>query len=339
MVSKKKLAVGALAVASIGLGAALLYRSVSGLNKAVLEIVIEGSGGSTNPAPGVYEKVIGTVHTIEAIPDSGYFVKKWTVDGMSAGTGKSISIWMNESHVIVVSFSTNPPPPPDYPPVALECLDAPSISLKQYYEGIWWIEGGNRTFYCVAVPIYDFNFLGIPENVFLAPTVKFKATDVNGNPTADVPIEVWTTPIDVIPAAFYISNSLHMAQNPIMAFTDSEGIIEVPVSYRHHEVANFAKSRCYLLRNWVNPLNPTTVDCVYPGFTTQADRPLGCWYQEFGVSYNAECPYATQFGPEYEIETVPMPHALSARIKDTSIASSCALTGWFGLMHTGHEES
>ncbi len=76
-----------------------------------LEISVEPSeGGTTNPAPGTYKYTRGETVTIKATPASGYNFEKWIVDGKEAGKTPTLTITMDNSHVVKAVFAEQRPP-------------------------------------------------------------------------------------------------------------------------------------------------------------------------------------------------------------------------------------
>ena len=64
------------------------------------------SGGTTNPAPGTYTYWQGTVVSVTAIPNPGYILDHWELDGAPAGSQNPISITMNTNHNLHAVFKS-----------------------------------------------------------------------------------------------------------------------------------------------------------------------------------------------------------------------------------------
>ena len=62
-----------------------------------------GSGGTTSPAPAIYEYAEGTSVTVTALPYSGYTFKYWLLDG-TAKSGNPITVTMNSDHGLKACF-------------------------------------------------------------------------------------------------------------------------------------------------------------------------------------------------------------------------------------------
>jgi hypothetical protein len=67
----------------------------------------EGSG-DTDPVPGsyTYHQVVDV--TITASPDSGWVLEGWLVDGVNAGEENTITVTMDEDHIVKASFTEAP---------------------------------------------------------------------------------------------------------------------------------------------------------------------------------------------------------------------------------------
>jgi hypothetical protein len=74
--------------------------------------VVATEGGTTNPAPGVYEYDKGSSATITAVPSSGYVFDYWMLDG-SAQTMNPITLTVDRDVALVAYFrKTGAPPTP-----------------------------------------------------------------------------------------------------------------------------------------------------------------------------------------------------------------------------------
>jgi hypothetical protein len=67
------------------------------------------TGGTTNPAPGIYTYVNGTHVVITAVPNNGYSFDYWLLDGVKT-TQNPITIIMNANHTLEAHFIDNIPP-------------------------------------------------------------------------------------------------------------------------------------------------------------------------------------------------------------------------------------
>jgi parallel beta-helix repeat protein len=74
-------------------------------------------GGTTDPAFGNYSYAYGTNVTVTAIPDAGYSLDHWLLDGNNAGNTRSIIVSMTSNHALQPVFARISTPP--YLPVSL----------------------------------------------------------------------------------------------------------------------------------------------------------------------------------------------------------------------------
>jgi len=68
--------------------------------------IVAGSGGTTDPVPGIYTHVSGTQVSVQAIPNSGYRFSGWSGD--ASGTTNPITITMDSDKSITANFSAIP---------------------------------------------------------------------------------------------------------------------------------------------------------------------------------------------------------------------------------------
>jgi len=67
--------------------------------------VTAGSGGTTDPVPGVYSHPCGSYASVTAIPDEGYRFDHWVLDDSPAGSVNPISVLMNTNHDLEAVFA------------------------------------------------------------------------------------------------------------------------------------------------------------------------------------------------------------------------------------------
>jgi len=139
-------------ITAVGLGLFLQ------LSKAVqpaetLLTIAAGEGGTTDPAPGTYTHRPTDTVQITAIPNAGYYVLGWTVDGVSKGSENTIYISMATSHNVAVAFTTTQPPPIRIPAKIVNLTAPPPLSLnvKQKYKGYWFWLDSNMEFHVEAI--------------------------------------------------------------------------------------------------------------------------------------------------------------------------------------------
>jgi len=62
------------------------------------------SDGTTEPSSGVYTITNGTELKVKALPDAGWFLERWRLDGVSVGNQNPITILMDRSHTLSAEF-------------------------------------------------------------------------------------------------------------------------------------------------------------------------------------------------------------------------------------------
>ena len=60
--------------------------------------------GSTDPAPGTYNCSLGTMVSVTALPDTGYYLDRWELDGVDIGIPNPVNVTMNMKHVLHALF-------------------------------------------------------------------------------------------------------------------------------------------------------------------------------------------------------------------------------------------
>ena len=73
-----------------------------------ITIEVEGSG-TTYPAPSSYFVPGGTEFAVDAIPDSGWMLHHWLLDGVGVGDADPIYVIMDADHVLRAVFVETPP--------------------------------------------------------------------------------------------------------------------------------------------------------------------------------------------------------------------------------------
>lgn len=62
-------------------------------------------GGTTSPAPGTYSYVEGESVQVTALPNAGWQLSYWTLDGVSVGSQNPAPVTMNKDHALVAVFA------------------------------------------------------------------------------------------------------------------------------------------------------------------------------------------------------------------------------------------
>ena len=71
--------------------------------------VNDATAGSTNPTPGTYNDVyIGDVIAVTALPNAGYALDHWEVDGVPVGSTNPYTITMDTDHTLTAVFAQIP---------------------------------------------------------------------------------------------------------------------------------------------------------------------------------------------------------------------------------------
>ena len=64
------------------------------------------TGGTTNPAPGIYTYAAGTQVQVTANPSAGYVFDHWELNGTNVGTTTTYTVTMNANYVLKAFFKT-----------------------------------------------------------------------------------------------------------------------------------------------------------------------------------------------------------------------------------------
>ena len=310
-------------VAAVGIGAAVMLTGGTG-GKTTLNLS-HGANGHTEPASGGYEFNPGDYVTLIAIPDSGYQVNVWTVDGNSQGAGNILPLLMSQNHNVTVTF-TSITDGQTRIPASLVCNTTPpgmSVNLKQLYIGAFQ-QSTNKWH---VKPVIDYaNYAAL--DTWVSQVLEFQVLDVYGQPCANAPIIIYMGPEDYNDGELYFSDGTHLT----IVVTGADGKATVSTHYANNDISALSRKRCYYkAHHGIIPDTPSDGGCmgegdVWPGC------PFPCISDEIGISYNAQCPNATVYGNQYEHETVPMQHTVRAEYQpNRSIAAYATLICWFGL--------
>ena len=91
--------------------------------EVVTLIIIAHEGGTTNPAPGVYQLYKGSTVTITAIPNDGYRFLYWLIDGI-VSFSNPVTMTLATNKMVEAYFAPLPTPPK-------APAGVPTISLDQ----------------------------------------------------------------------------------------------------------------------------------------------------------------------------------------------------------------
>jgi len=116
------------------------------------------TGGTTNPTPGTYTYVNGTVVSITAIPEENYVFGYWELDGVNVGSENPINVLMTANHTLHAVFlqvfqltitsttgGTTNPPPGTYSYASGTELNVTAIPNTGYSFAYWLLDGQKRT--------------------------------------------------------------------------------------------------------------------------------------------------------------------------------------------------
>jgi len=115
------------------------------------------TGGTTNPAPGTYTYTAGTSVEVTAIPDAGYQLDHWVLDGSPVGSVSPISVLMDDNHTLEAVFAqityqltittttggTTDPAPATYTYAASSSVSVTAIPEADYVFDHWELDTVN----------------------------------------------------------------------------------------------------------------------------------------------------------------------------------------------------
>ena len=316
---------GGIAVAVVGV--ALL---VTGKKKETFGLnLVHGEHGSTDPPAGLFTFNKGDIVTLVAFPDEGYQVNVWTDNGNSQGAGNQLILTMDTDHNVVVTFTLKNGNGQPCIPASIECLTVPpasSLPVKQKYTGLASAYDGRWQWHVKAVEEYvDWDK---PE-VFNTVLLEFLVRDIWGEPCPNTPVLLWSDGEFQDGGQIYLGNNIYPPQNPLRLVSGMDGKVTVSLTYVNHLKSELSHKRLYYKQQY--PLN-TSIWCLSDGIILPACPWPLCMWDEVGVSYNAECPHATVYGPDYEHETVQMPHTVSIKCEERpDVWTYAQLLCWFGI--------
>ena len=68
------------------------------------------AGGTTSPASGTYSYAADSTAQVTAIPEAGYSLDYWELDGANVGSANPYAVYMDKDHTLKAVFSLIPPP-------------------------------------------------------------------------------------------------------------------------------------------------------------------------------------------------------------------------------------
>jgi hypothetical protein len=67
------------------------------------------TGGTTNPSPGTYTHIAGSMVSVTAIPNINYIFNHWELDGVNVGSANPYTVVMNKDYTLKAVFVYSPP--------------------------------------------------------------------------------------------------------------------------------------------------------------------------------------------------------------------------------------
>jgi hypothetical protein len=110
-------------------------------------------GGTTDPAPSIYEYDAGSTVTVTAIPDVGYKFNHWELDGV-VKSANPLSILMDKDHTLLAVFAEIPPPTKCFIATATYGSPlAPQLHILRKFRDHYLPDFIVETYYRVSPPI------------------------------------------------------------------------------------------------------------------------------------------------------------------------------------------
>lgn len=325
----RKLLTGAVVATAALIGGLLISKKVLAPN--TLLTVAAGSGGTTDPAPGVYTHRPTDVVQVKAIPDGGYHVLSWIVDGVTKGSGESIFISMNESHNVAVAFTTELPPPIRFP-FKIVNLTAPppiALSLKQKYAGYFYWAGSMGQFRVNPI-IGDYGVDWEPR--YTEQVVEFQVLDVSNQPCPNIKVLIYTSNPDASDGVLFIGEGRYHVNTPLVAFSGNDGKVQVRLSYRHIDLSAFSRNHCCNKRAYYGGLYYSIL-CLSIGRTVDpCNFAINGCTSEWNLTV-LQCDETRLSQVEVTVfETTPIQNIVYAEYAENrSVFGYGALVCWFGI--------
>jgi hypothetical protein len=65
----------------------------------------DASMGTTSPAPATYKEAVGSTVNVTAVPNTGYYLNYWLLDGVNVGSANPYTVTMNADHRLQAVFA------------------------------------------------------------------------------------------------------------------------------------------------------------------------------------------------------------------------------------------
>jgi hypothetical protein len=114
----------------------------------------DASMGTTDPAPGTYQITQGSSTQVSAIPQTGYMLDHWELDGVNVSTSTPYSVTMDKDHTLLAVFVIKPPPPPGKQHLTISSTTGGTTTPKT---GVWEYDQGS-TAQVTATPDKGYTF-------------------------------------------------------------------------------------------------------------------------------------------------------------------------------------
>lgn len=195
--------------------------------------LLPGTGGKTNPAssPSGIMEPAGAIVTITAIPNSGYSVGQWILDGVEAGNSPSLTVTMNMDHTVIVTFWEGGQPPPS----------APYAIVPVGGSATAWGFYGAKVFLGLADTIARTEIHNCDQNWtwdnWAQFQAQFKVVDATGQGVPNVTVNLFP---DTFPdngnnvgliGYLALNLEMHTGSDPLILTTDANGIVTFSMTY------------------------------------------------------------------------------------------------------------
>jgi uncharacterized membrane protein len=88
---------------NILMNASYILKACFELETYTLEIIVK-TGGTTSPPPGIHNYQYGSSVNVTAVPLTNYRFDYWILDGLPTGSNNTITVLMNQNHVLEAIF-------------------------------------------------------------------------------------------------------------------------------------------------------------------------------------------------------------------------------------------
>ncbi|MDH7563918.1 MAG: CARDB domain-containing protein [Candidatus Bathyarchaeota archaeon] len=147
--------------------------------------ITSSSGGTTNPAPGIYIHEGGTIVSVTAIPAINYALDHWELDSVNVGSANPIDVTMDANHNLHAVFVFSPPvgarifvdPPEIIEPHAIPCQTNFYVNISVDDIADMKTCEFNLTYNTNVISIIGLNFLSVGGKY---PSINLNVNDLAG---------------------------------------------------------------------------------------------------------------------------------------------------------------